>query len=92
MRNSLKTHLLRSCYWLAYYLAAPAIYSRQPFVKYPNIPTCIFPRSSLSLPSSSYPSMSLAPVVEVGCNQGWTTLKEPDYFLFADHPDFDAEM
>ncbi len=35
LKNKFKTHLLRLSYWIAYYAAAPAVYSRQPFVRYP---------------------------------------------------------
>ena len=70
MRNLLKTHLLRSSYWLAYYLAAPAMYSRQPFVKYPYM---FLPSELIELTKQLLSVNVAGPVVEVGCNQGWTT-------------------
>jgi O-methyltransferase len=70
IKSRLKTHLLRLSYWLAYYLAAPAVYSRQPFVKYPymNRPSEIM-EIAKQLLSVDVPGAA----VEVGCHQGWTT-------------------
>ena len=70
MNSRLKTHLLRSSYWLAYHLAAPAVYSRQPFVKYPYMNP---PSELMELTRQLLSINSAGSVVEVGCNQGWTT-------------------
>ena len=43
VKNRFKTYVLRLSYWLAHYLAAPVVYSRQPFVRYPYM----FPPSEL---------------------------------------------
>ena len=70
MKNRLKTVFLKWSYWLAYRFAAPAVYSRQPFVRYPymNGPSEIIEVTkqllSLDIPGAA---------VEIGCNQGWTT-------------------
>ncbi len=70
MNSRLKTRLLRSSYWLAYHLAAPAVYSRQPFVKYPYMNP---PSELMELTRQLLSVNSAGSVVEVGCNQGWTT-------------------
>ena len=70
LKNRLKTILLNWSYWLAYRLAAPAVYSRQPFVRYPymNRPSEIM-EVTKQLLSVDVPGAA----VEIGCNQGWTT-------------------
>jgi O-methyltransferase len=70
VRSKFKTQLLRWLYWLAYYLASPAVYSRQPFVRYPymNPPSEIMELTKQML-SVDVPGAA----VEVGCHQGWTT-------------------
>lgn len=68
--NKLKAYLLRLSYGLAYHLAAPAVYSRQPFVRYPYM----YPPSEIIELTRRLLSIKVpGPVVEVGCNQGWTT-------------------
>jgi O-methyltransferase len=70
MKNRLKTILLKWSYWLAYHLAAPAVYSRQPFVRYPYMnPPSELMELARQLLSITVPG----DVLEVGCNQGWTT-------------------
>jgi SAM-dependent methyltransferase len=68
--NKLKTRVLRLSYWLAYHVAADAVYTRQPFVRYPymNSPSEIFELTTQLLSVAA-----AGAVVEVGCNQGWTT-------------------
>jgi O-methyltransferase len=70
MNSRLKAHLLRSFYWLAFHLAAPVVYSRQPFVKYPYMNP---PSELMELTRQLLSVNSTGSVVEVGCNQGWTT-------------------
>jgi O-methyltransferase len=70
MNSRLKAHLLRSFYWLAFHLAAPVVYSRQPFVKYPYMNP---PSELMELTRQLLSVNSAGSVVEVGCNQGWTT-------------------
>jgi O-methyltransferase len=70
LKNRLKTNLLRLSYWLAYHLAAPAVYSRQPFVRYPYM----YPPSEIIELTKQLLSIEVpGAAVEVGCNQGWTT-------------------
>jgi O-methyltransferase len=70
VKNRLRTSLLRLSYWLAYGLAGPAVYSRQPFVRYPYM----FRPSEIMELTKQLLSIEVPGVaVEVGCNQGWTT-------------------
>ncbi len=70
VKNRLRTFLLRLTYSLAYNFAAPAVFSRQPFVRYPYMyrPSEIMELTKQLL-SVEVPGVA----VEVGCNQGWTT-------------------
>lgn len=70
LKSKLKIYVFRVSYWLAYHLAAPAVYSRQPFVRYPYmyLPSQIAELAKQLL-SVKVPGAAL----EVGCNQGWTT-------------------
>jgi O-methyltransferase len=70
MKNRLKTYLLRLSYWLAYHLAAPAVYSRQPFVRYPYM---FLPSEILELARQLLSVKVPGAAIEVGCHQGWTT-------------------
>jgi hypothetical protein len=69
-KNRLKTYLLGLSYWLAYHLAAPAVYSRQPFVRYPYM---YLPSEIMELTRQLQSVKVPGAVVEVGCHQGWTT-------------------
>jgi O-methyltransferase len=69
-KTRLRTNLLRLSYWLAYYLAAPAVYTRQPFVRYPYMYS---PSELIELTRQLLSVSASGSVVEVGCNQGWTT-------------------
>lgn len=69
-KNACKTSLLRLCYWGAYYFAAPAVYSRQPFVRYPYMNP---PSEIMELTRQLLAIKEPGAAVEVGCNQGWTT-------------------
>jgi O-methyltransferase len=70
VKNRFKNELLRLSYWLAYHLAAPAIYSRQPFVKYPYMHQ---PSQMMELARQLLSVQVPGAAVEVGCHQGWTT-------------------
>jgi O-methyltransferase len=70
LQNILKTRLLRLSYWLAYRLASNAVYSRQPFVRYPYMNS---PSEILELTKQFLSVQVPGAAVEVGCNQGWTT-------------------
>ena len=70
MKNRLKTRLLRLSYWLAHHLAAPAVYSRQPFVRYPYMYS---PSELMELTRQLLSVKVPGAAVEVGCHQGWTT-------------------
>src|SRR5665213_2391979 len=70
LKNKIKTRLLRLSYWIAYYAAAPAVYSRQPFVRYPYMSP---PSELMELAKQLLSVKTSGAVVEVGCNQGWTT-------------------
>ncbi len=70
MKNRLKSLFLNWSYWLAYRFAAPAVYSRQPFVRYPYM----YKPSEIMEVTKQLLSVDVSGVaVEVGCNQGWTT-------------------
>ncbi len=70
LKKRLKTQLLRFSYWLAYRLAAAAVYTRQPFVRYPYMNT---PSELLEITRQLLSVQAAGAAVEVGCNQGWTT-------------------
>jgi hypothetical protein len=80
-RTKIKTHILRASYWLAYRLAASALYTHHPFVRYPYMS---LPSELLELTKQLLSVKAPGAVVEVGCYQGWTTcflleaLKEQD--------------
>jgi O-methyltransferase len=68
--KNLKTRLLRMAYWMAYRLAPSAVYTRQPFVRYPYMNR---PSTILELTKQLLSVKADGAAVEVGCNQGWTT-------------------
>ena len=70
LRNKIKTHALRISYWLAYRLASAAIYTRQPFARYPYMNS---PSELLEVTKQLLSVQASGAAVEVGCNQGWTT-------------------
>ncbi|HXM93585.1 MAG TPA: hypothetical protein VOA64_04910, partial [Candidatus Dormibacteraeota bacterium] len=70
LKNSLKYDLLRLFYRFAYHLAAPAVYSRQPFVRYPYM---YLPSEIMELTRQLLSVQVPGAAVEVGCHQGWTT-------------------
>jgi len=70
LKTRIKTRALRIFYWLAYRFASPAVYSRQPFVRYPYMNP---PSQMLELTKQLLSVHSPGAAVEVGCNQGWTT-------------------
>jgi len=70
LKTKLKTHILRLFYWMAYRLAAAAIYTRHPFVRYPYMNR---PSELLELTQQLLAVRAPGAAVEVGCNQGWTT-------------------
>jgi O-methyltransferase len=69
-KNKLKSYLLRLFYGLAHKLAAPAVYSRQPFARYPYM---FLPSQIMELTRQLLSVKVPGAAVEVGCNQGWTT-------------------
>jgi O-methyltransferase len=70
MKDKIRTHAIRTCYWLAYWLTPAAIYTRHPFVRYPYMNP---PSELLELTKQLLSVQAPGAVVEVGCNQGWTT-------------------
>jgi O-methyltransferase len=70
LKNKLKLEVLRLSYWLAYRLAAAAVYTRQPFVRYPYMNP---PSELLELRQQLLGVQAPGAAVEIGCNQGWTT-------------------
>jgi len=70
LRTKIKTHILRASYWLAYRLAAPVVYTRHPFARYPYMSR---PSELLELTKQLLSVKEPGAVVEVGCHQGWTT-------------------
>jgi SAM-dependent methyltransferase len=66
----IKTSLIKAYYKLAFHLARPALYTRQPFVIYPYL---FSPRQLQELASQLLDAKCEGSVVEVGCSQGWTT-------------------
>ena len=70
LKEKLKSRLLRLSYWLAYRLAAAAVYTRHPFVRYPYMNP---PSELLELTKQLLSVKAPGAAVEIGCNQGWTT-------------------
>ena len=70
MKERIRAHVIRSCYWFAHWLAPAVVYTRNPFVRYPyrNAPSELVELTKQFL-SVEAPGAA----VEVGCNQGWTT-------------------
>jgi O-methyltransferase len=66
-----KTQILRMSYWLAYRLAPSVAYTRQPFVRYPYMYS---PSEMLELANQLLSVEVSGVAVEVGCNQGWTSM------------------
>ena len=70
LKRKIKTQALRFSYWLAYRLASAAVYTRQPFVRYPYMNP---PSQLMELAKQLLSVEAPGAAVEVGCNQGWTT-------------------
>lgn len=70
LKERIRTRVIRSCYWLAYWLAPAVVYTRNPFVRYPYMST---PSELVELTKQFLSVRAPGVAVEVGCNQGWTT-------------------
>ena len=71
--NTLKTWFIAGLYNLAFVIFPFAVYSRQPFVRYPYMyrPSHLISLAGLMLRAMT--ATKCGAVVEVGCNQGWTS-------------------